>query len=54
LLLPSTLFASICGMNFKSGFPELEWQNGYPFSLAQMLVSVAVPFTIFHRKGWLR
>ena len=53
-LLPPTLIASIYGMNFKSGFPELEWQYGYPFSLALMLVSVAVPFTIFRRKGWLR
>ncbi|MFA4970324.1 MAG: magnesium/cobalt transporter CorA [Sulfuritalea sp.] len=53
-LLPPTLIASIYGMNFKSWFPELEWQYGYPFSLALMLVSVAVPFAIFRHKGWLR
>ncbi|MDO8788333.1 MAG: magnesium/cobalt transporter CorA [Sulfuritalea sp.] len=52
-LLPPTLIASIYGMNFKA-FPELDWQYGYPFSLALMLVSVAVPFAIFRRKGWLR
>ena len=53
-LLPPTLIASIYGMNFKSWFPELEWQYGYPFSLVLMLVSVAVPFAIFRHKGWLR
>ena len=53
-LLPPTLIASIYGMNFRAGFPELDWQYGYPFSLVMMLVSVAVPFAIFRRKGWLR
>ena len=53
-LLPPTLIASIYGMNFRAGFPELDWQYGYPFSLVLMLVSVAVPFAIFRRKGWLR
>jgi magnesium transporter len=52
-LLPPTLIASIYGMNFKS-FPELEWSLGYPFALALMLISVAVPFWFFRRKGWLR
>jgi len=40
-------------MNFKF-MPELEWVNGYAFSLALMVISVALPFWIFHRKGWLR
>jgi magnesium transporter len=52
-LLPPTLIASVYGMNFKT-FPELEWTYGYPFSLTLMVVSVAIPFWIFHRKGWLR
>ena len=52
-LLPPTLIASVYGMNFKS-FPELEWQYGYPFSLFLMAISVAVPFWVFRRKGWLR
>jgi len=52
-LLPPTLIASIYGMNFRS-FPELEWSLGYPFALTLMLVSVAVPFWFFRRKGWLR
>jgi magnesium transporter len=52
-LLPPTLIASIYGMNFRH-FPELEWSFGYPFSLAIMLFSVAVPFWVFRRRGWLK
>jgi len=53
-MLPPTLIASIYGMNFQEWFPEIHWQYGYPFSLGLMLVSVAVPFWFFYRKGWLR
>ncbi len=53
-LLPPTLIASIYGMNFKGWFPEINWDFGYPFALALMIVSVAVPFWFFSRKGWLR
>jgi len=53
-MLPPTLIASIYGMNFKNGFPELEWEYGYPFSLILMLVSVVLPFWFFRKKGWLR
>ena len=52
-MLPPTLIASIYGMNFKRYFPELDWEFGYPFALAMMLVSVVVPFAYFKRKGWL-
>jgi magnesium transporter len=52
-LLPPTLIASIYGMNFKT-MPELDWRLGYPFALLLMLVSVALPFSIFRRKGWLK
>jgi magnesium transporter len=52
-LLPPTLIASIYGMNFKH-MPELDWPWGYPFSIALMVVSVALPFAFFRRKGWLR
>ena len=53
-MLPPTLIASIYGMNFQEWFPEIHWEYGYPFSLGLMLVSVAVPFWFFYRKGWLR
>ena len=52
-LLPPTLIASIYGMNFKF-MPELDWQYGYLFALVLMIASVAIPFWIFHRKGWLK
>ena len=52
-LLPPTLIASIYGMNFRY-FPELEWPYGYQFSILLMLISVAIPFWYFRRKGWLK
>jgi magnesium transporter len=52
-LLPPTLIASIYGMNFKN-MPELQWENGYLFALLLMVLSVAIPFWMFHRKGWLK
>ncbi|MDO8412610.1 MAG: magnesium/cobalt transporter CorA [Gallionellaceae bacterium] len=52
-LLPPVLVASIYGMNFRH-MPELEWIMGYPFALLLMLLSVVIPFWIFHRKGWLK
>jgi magnesium transporter len=52
-LLPPTLIASLYGMNFRY-MPELQWTFGYPFAIALMLASVAVPIFYFRRKGWLR
>jgi magnesium transporter len=52
-LLPPTLIASIYGMNFKF-MPELEWHYGYAFALMLMVASVALPFWLFWRKGWLK
>jgi magnesium transporter len=51
-LLPPTLIASVYGMNFQH-MPELQWEYGYPFSLALMLASVTAPFWYFRKKGWL-
>jgi magnesium transporter len=52
-VLPPTLIASIYGMNFRV-MPELEWTGGYPFALALMVASAALPLLYFHRRGWLR
>lgn len=52
-LLPPTLIASIYGMNFKF-MPELQWEYGEAFALLLMAVSVALPFWMFQRKGWLK
>ncbi|MGO4328852.1 magnesium/cobalt transporter CorA [Cupriavidus sp. 2TAF22] len=51
-LMPPTLIASIYGMNFKL-MPELDWVAGYPWAIALMAVSAAVPLIYFRRKGWL-
>ena len=52
-LLPPTLIASIYGMNYEH-MPELKWEYGYAFSICLMVASVALPFWIFRKKGWLR
>lgn len=44
--------ASVYGMNFRA-MPELNWQFGYPFALALMVILCAVMFVIFKRKKWL-
>jgi magnesium transporter len=50
--LPPTLIASIYGMNYQH-MPELDWQYGYPLSLALMVISAVLPIAYFKRKGWL-
>jgi magnesium transporter len=52
IFLPPTLVASVYGMNFHV-MPELEWDFGYPFALALMVMSAVVPYLWFKRKGWL-
>lgn len=52
-LLPPTLIASIYGMNFDN-MPELHWEYGYLFAIVLMIVTVAAPFVIFWKKGWLK
>lgn len=52
VFLPPTLIASIYGMNF-SMMPELGWPLGYPFALLLMVISAALPYVWFKRKGWL-
>jgi magnesium transporter len=51
--LPPTLIASVYGMNFKF-LPELEWQFGYGWSLALMVISAIAPFLYFRHRGWLK
>ena len=52
VFLPPTLVASIYGMNFANQ-PELQWTYGYHMALAMMIVSMALPYLYFKRKGWL-
>jgi Mg2+ and Co2+ transporter CorA len=44
--------ASIYGMNFHH-MPELDWTLGYPLALLLEMLSAALPFLYFRRKGWL-
>jgi magnesium transporter len=52
VFLPPTLVASVYGMNFNA-MPELDWGLGYPWALGLMVLSAALPFLYFKRKGWL-
>lgn len=52
VFLPPTLVASIYGMNFVR-MPELEWALGYPAALLLMVLSAAIPYMYFKKRGWL-
>jgi magnesium transporter len=52
VFLPPTLVASIYGMNFEH-MPELKWVFGYPAAVTVMLLSAALPYLWFKRRGWL-
>jgi len=52
IFLPPTLIASIYGMNFRN-MPELEWQQGFLFSIGLMLFSVVATFLFFRWKRLL-
>ncbi len=50
--MPPTLIASIYGMNFRS-MPELDWELGYGFAIAVMVLSSAFTLFYFKKKNWL-
>ena len=50
--VPPTLLASIYGMNFKY-IPELQWEYGYFYGLAVIVLSGILPLLWFKRKGWI-
>jgi len=52
ILFAPTLVGTVYGMNFQ-GMPELNWQFGYPFALALMVLSVTALWIFFKRSGWL-
>ncbi|MEV5432025.1 magnesium and cobalt transport protein CorA [Streptomyces sp. NPDC052701] len=47
-----TLVAGIYGMNFAH-MPELDWEFGYPFALAVMVLAAGLLYRAFRRNGWL-
>ena len=52
VFMPPTWIASVYGMNFKF-MPELSWYWGYPLSISMMILSAAVTYLFFRKKGWL-
>jgi magnesium transporter len=50
--IPPTLVSSIYGMNFKN-MPELNWEWGYQYGLAMILLSTILPILWFKWRGWL-
>jgi magnesium transporter len=52
VFMPPTLIASIYGMNFRH-MTELEWEWGYPFALALMLLAAILPYYFFKWMKWL-
>ena len=52
ILAIPTAVAGIYGMNFAH-MPELNWQYGYPFTLALIAVACLVLYRGFRRNGWL-
>jgi magnesium transporter len=53
VFMPPTLVASIYGMNFHKGMIELDWEFGYPWALALMVLAAVGPLMIFKWKKWL-
>src|SRR5438309_3670155 len=53
VFMPPTLIASIYGMNFRHNMPELDWEYGYPFALALMVLAAVLPYFFFKWKKWL-
>ncbi len=52
MFLPSTLIASIYGMNFTY-MPEVDWVLGYPFALLLIVASAGLSYYFFKRRGLL-
>lgn len=52
MFLPPTLVASVYGVNFDY-MPELEWLGGYPWAIGLMILSAALPYLYFKRRGSL-
>lgn len=52
ILAVPTMIAGVYGMNFKS-MPELDWQWGYPLTLALMIGLCTALYRGFRRSGWL-
>ena len=50
--IPPVLVVGIYGMNFKN-MPELDWAWGYPYALALVFITAALPLIWFKWKDWI-
>jgi magnesium transporter len=50
--IPPVLIAGIYGMNFKN-IPELNWQWGYAYSWAAIIISALIPTAMFRWRKWI-
>jgi magnesium transporter len=50
--IPPVLVVGIYGMNFKN-MPELNWDWGYPYALALVLITALLPLIWFKWKDWI-
>ena len=50
--IPPVLVVGIYGMNFKN-MPELNWDWGYPYALALVVITALVPLVWFKLKDWI-
>jgi magnesium transporter len=50
--IPPVLVAGVYGMNFKN-MPELDWAWGYPYALALIVITAALPLIWFKWKDWI-
>jgi magnesium transporter len=50
--IPPVLVVGIYGMNFKN-MPELDWAWGYPYALALIVITAALPLIWFKWKDWI-
>lgn len=52
ILFAPTLVGTIYGMNFRN-MPELDWEYGYPFAIALMLLMGFGLYRVFKKRNWL-
>jgi magnesium transporter len=53
IFIPLTFIVGVYGMNFKY-MPELNWKNGYYYTIGFMALLAAILVFVFWKRGWLR
>jgi len=53
MLLVPTFIVGLYGQNFRHHFPELDWQWGYAWSWALIVVTTIAQLVFFKRRKWI-